>query len=59
MSVRKTFVKLLHNEMRHNKKIILVLGDLGYGHFDKIREELFSKGILIEDLKDKTTWKLK
>ena len=26
---------------------------------DKIREELFSKGILIEDLKDKTTWKLK
>tara|TARA_R100000030_G_scaffold16901_2_gene11337 strand:+ start:201 stop:680 length:480 start_codon:yes stop_codon:yes gene_type:complete len=39
MSVRKTFVKLLHNEMRNNKKIILILGDLGYGHFDEIREE--------------------
>ena len=26
---------------------------------DKIREELFSKGILIEDSKDKTIWKLK
>ena len=39
MSVRKTFVKLLHNEMKSNKKIVLVLGDLGYGHFDEIREE--------------------
>tara|TARA_Y100001973_G_scaffold93700_1_gene144876 strand:+ start:107 stop:586 length:480 start_codon:yes stop_codon:yes gene_type:complete len=39
MSVRKTFVKLLHEEMKKNEKIVLVLGDLGYGHFDKIREE--------------------
>ena len=39
MSVRKTFIKLLHKEMKTNKKIVLVLGDLGYGHFDKIREE--------------------
>ena len=39
MSVRKTFVKLLHQEMKRNDKIVLVLGDLGYGHFDKIREE--------------------
>lgn len=39
MSVRKTFVKLLHAEMKKNNKIMLVLGDLGYGHFDKIREE--------------------
>ena len=39
MSVRKTFVNLLHNQMKKNKKIVLVLGDLGYGHFDKIREE--------------------
>ena len=26
---------------------------------DKIREELFSKGILIEDQKGKTIWKVK
>ena len=39
MSVRKTFVNLLHEEMRINDKVVLLLGDLGYGHFDKIREE--------------------
>ena len=39
MSVRKTFIRLLHNEMKVNEKIVLILGDLGYGHFDKIREE--------------------
>lgn len=39
MSVRKTFVRLLHEEMRKNDKVVLLLGDLGYGHFDKIREE--------------------
>jgi transketolase len=39
MSVRKKFVQLLHQKMKTNEKIVLVLGDLGYGHFDKIREE--------------------
>ena len=39
MSVRKEFVRLLHKEMKINDKIVIVLGDLGYGHFDKIREE--------------------
>lgn len=39
MSVRKTFVKLLHEEMKKNEDIVFVIGDLGYGHFDKIREE--------------------
>ena len=39
MSVRKTFVRLLHEEMRKNDKVVLLLGDLGYGHFDKIRED--------------------
>ena len=39
MSVRKTFVRLLHEEMRKNDKVVLLLGELGYGHFDKIREE--------------------
>tara|TARA_R110000824_G_scaffold315257_1_gene502356 strand:+ start:17307 stop:17786 length:480 start_codon:yes stop_codon:yes gene_type:complete len=39
MSVRKAFVKFLHAEMKKNEKVVLVLGDLGYGHFDAIREE--------------------
>jgi transketolase len=39
MSVRKKFVQLLHEEMKINNKVVLILGDLGYGHFDKIREE--------------------
>jgi len=39
MSVRKTFIKLLHEEMKNNKDIVFVVGDLGYGHFDQIREE--------------------
>ena len=39
MSVRKVFVKLLHEAMRKNEDIVFVIGDLGYGHFDAIREE--------------------
>jgi len=39
MSVRKTFIRLLHDRMKINDKIVLILGDLGYGHFDQIREE--------------------
>lgn len=39
MSVRKTFVKLLHKAMQENENIVFVIGDLGYGHFDAIREE--------------------
>ena len=39
MSVRKTFVKLLHAEMKRNEDVVFVIGDLGYGHFDAIREE--------------------
>jgi len=39
MSVRKTFVAMLHEEMRENKDIVLVAGDLGYKHFDELREE--------------------
>jgi transketolase len=39
MSVRKTFIRLLHEQMKINDKIVLILGDLGYGHFDQIREE--------------------
>ena len=30
-----------------------------FSRADKIRDELFSKGILIEDQKGKTVWKLK
>lgn len=39
MSVRKVFANLLHNEMRTNKEIVFIVGDLGYGHFDEIRKE--------------------
>ena len=39
MSVRKTFVSLLHEEMRVNPDIMFIVGDLGYGHFDAIRDE--------------------
>ena len=39
MSVRKVFVELLHEKMKTNEDVVLVVGDLGYGHFDKIREE--------------------
>ena len=39
MSVRKTFVKLLHEEMKRNEDVVFIIGDLGYGHFDQIREE--------------------
>tara|TARA_R110000796_G_scaffold179586_1_gene296142 strand:- start:1361 stop:1840 length:480 start_codon:yes stop_codon:yes gene_type:complete len=39
MTVRKQFISLLREEMKKNEKVILILGDLGYGHFDKIREE--------------------
>ena len=39
MSVRKVFLNKLHKEMRRNDKIMILLGDLGYGHFDEMREE--------------------
>jgi len=39
MSVRKIFVKLMHEEMKKNEDIVFIIGDLGYGHFDAIREE--------------------
>ena len=37
MRVRKAFISLLYEEMAKNKDIVLILGDLGYGHFDKFR----------------------
>lgn len=37
MSVRKEFSKLLYDEMAKNDDIILILGDLGYGHFNQHR----------------------
>ena len=39
MSVRKRFVALLHEEMRKNEDIALIVGDLGYKHFDDLRAE--------------------
>jgi transketolase len=37
MSVRKQFIESLHSCMAKDNNIVLILGDLGYGHFDKIR----------------------
>ena len=37
--MRKQFAELLHTIMTENEKIILLTADLGYGMFDKIRED--------------------
>ena len=37
--MRKTFAQLLYNEMSSNPNIYLITGDLGYGLWDKIRDE--------------------
>lgn len=38
-SQRGYFAGCLHNEMLKNKDVILVVGDLGYGAFDRIRND--------------------
>jgi transketolase len=38
--MRRCFAELLYSSMKNNKNIILLTGDLGYGMFDKIREDL-------------------
>ena len=35
--MRKKFSELLHKEMKSNRKIVLITGDLGYGLWDKIK----------------------
>lgn len=37
--MRKQFAALLHNEMSVNKDIYLITGDLGYGLWDRIRDD--------------------
>ena len=37
--MRKHFASLLHEEMSKNKDIYLITGDLGYGLWDKIRDD--------------------
>lgn len=37
--MRKTFAQLLHTEMASNSDIFLITGDLGYGLWDKIRDD--------------------
>ena len=39
MSVRKTFVSLLYDEMSKSKDLVLITGDLGYNVFDTIRRD--------------------
>jgi transketolase len=45
MSVRKTFINLLFEEMKNNEEIILLTADLGYGHFDIFRQEFKNRFI--------------
>jgi transketolase len=37
--MRKAFAQLLHNEMFSNPDIYLITGDLGYGLWDKIKDD--------------------
>ena len=37
--MRRTFGKVLTNLARKDKKIILIVGDIGYGIFDGFRKE--------------------
>ena len=37
MSVRKKFTELLYNEMAADDRINLIVGDLGWKHFDQLR----------------------
>jgi len=37
--MRRTFKDLLHKEMSTNKDIVVLIGDVGYGMFDKIRDD--------------------
>ena len=37
--MRKAFAQLLHTEMKSNPDIFLITGDLGYGLWDKIRDD--------------------
>lgn len=37
MSVRKKFTQLLYDEMTLDDRIVLVVGDLGWKHFDQLR----------------------
>lgn len=39
-SMRGYFAYELHQQMKKNKNVILLTGDLGYGMFDAIRDEL-------------------
>jgi len=37
MNIRQSFISLLYDEMANNNDIVVLVGDLGYGLFDKIR----------------------
>ena len=43
--MRKTFAVELHKQMEKNDKIYLLVGDLGYKMFDKIREDFPDRAI--------------
>ena len=44
--MRRKFGKIIFELAKKDKKIVLVVGDIGYGIFDDFRE-IFHKGFLI------------
>ena len=41
--MRKIFASLLLEKMKHDKDVVLCIGDVGYGLFDQIRKEVPSQ----------------
>lgn len=41
--MRKTFAEELYKQMSENRNIVVLLGDLGFGMFDKIRKDYKSR----------------
>lgn len=37
--MRKTWARLIHEEMKHDKDIVVITPDMGYGVLDKIRDD--------------------
>ena len=51
--MRKEFAHLLHTEMSNNPDIYLITGDLGYGLWDKVKNDL---GYDKLDFKEYVNW---
>ena len=41
--MRNTFARLLHEEMSRNEQVRFITADLGYGIFDRVREDYYER----------------